>query len=840
MMRQLRKCVLIALLSFSLFPAGFAQDMENGASAGRDLGRQMIDLYGSKEGIAERASRPLMSPSGTLTTPSGSSFTVSLGGEASNAFLKVEFKRNPGITFIVSIDRDMDGKVDLTIDLAREISRLSPDGKERWISAICSRGFSACTEGLHECIYASFDGEKIVSVRSEDAGGCYCISEGCRTSPEEIGLEKILGDAGSVIAAGIQSVNPSMAVVRVESGDGYIKYYGRRAERVSSVETGLADTQREEARPLFEPLYPNPEKLFTSSPALVAEGEKAKDRSPYYAIVKKLFTEGISQEVVCSVIAEPRLVWRQDATCYGEINLRNSCSDVERDPECTLVEETTDGIITVKNGQPAGNTPPRSTVELSDVVTASCNLFCPEPYRDGMCVLSVNDGSPSGIVCSVNGEIVLSGGVPVPCQTLNPVQEGTLKYGPMCDNFYDRVNKQICDYYLDESMCLPGTLVEKYVWDEYGSYTVRCCLSGETELDREHPVDKPVIWGNGSGICTHCGCLKLYGGAKVKGNIVAGRGWVIYDGESGRFINNCFYGAVGANRSQGLCAIELKPGETADGYKGYTEWFCRSIDLSDCGSVVAYDTSGTPFGLYFKGVNMEITSKTGRFGFTGGTLTVQGNQIIINDRYAGPSGAIWVSARGSLIPDVCPIPGGSECNASGQCSKACSVSLERDWWRKERKYICRRASPDMEAGIKRADTVVKSTVEGIPGTFSPGEVSVRFRDIDEKGGEVERILSLNILDVSDSTCVEACKVVREEPAVELINEVTSREALRKDRKIVSVYYRECRDGVCPFDQSLGEKVVTDCRCISDFGEAASLMQVLRMAGRDITCVGKKK
>ena len=47
------------------------------------------------------------------------------------------------------------------------------------------------------------------------------------------------------------------------------------------------------------------------------------------------------------------------------------------------------------------------------------------------------------------------------------------------------------------------------------------------------------------------------------------------------------------------------------------------------------------------------------------------------------------------------------------------------------------------------------------------------------------------------------------------------------------YYKTCTNNVCPL--GAGEEIVKGCQCINDFAEAASIMQMLRQAGKDIIC-----
>jgi hypothetical protein len=98
-----------------------------------------------------------------------------------------------------------------------------------------------------------------------------------------------------------------------------------------------------------------------------------------------------------------------------------------------------------------------------------------------------------------------------------------------------------------------------------------------------------------------------------------------------------------------------------------------------------------------------------------------------------------------------------------------------------------------------------------------------------------------------SDCEFVCKVKVIEPKTEIYQRNTSTSYdLQYGTKVertgasvsASYYYKPCVEVAagtwsCPVEA--GEEMVDGCKCISNFGQAASIMQAIRMAGQDFVC-----
>jgi hypothetical protein len=49
------------------------------------------------------------------------------------------------------------------------------------------------------------------------------------------------------------------------------------------------------------------------------------------------------------------------------------------------------------------------------------------------------------------------------------------------------------------------------------------------------------------------------------------------------------------------------------------------------------------------------------------------------------------------------------------------------------------------------------------------------------------------------------------------------------------FYKKCDGSSCPLDASGGEEIVLDCQEISEFAEAATIMNILEQANKDMIC-----
>jgi hypothetical protein len=158
-----------------------------------------------------------------------------------------------------------------------------------------------------------------------------------------------------------------------------------------------------------------------------------------------------------------------------------------------------------------------------------------------------------------------------------------------------------------------------------------------------------------------------------------------------------------------------------------------------------------------------------------------------------------------------------------------SHDLTRDWWKKERVYLCADGTGQgfQEALKKRYGNVARSVVAS--GT------DLTYQDLRETGGNwLAESGSITLPEAeAASPCEPACKTRR--PKQDTQATVGGHAAAaRTSPESYDFFYRPCGTGnVCPAEA--GEEIVKNCQCLNDFPEAATIMQVLRQAGKDTLC-----
>ena len=86
-------------------------------------------------------------------------------------------------------------------------------------------------------------------------------------------------------------------------------------------------------------------------------------------------------------------------------------------------------------------------------------------------------------------------------------------------------------------------------------------------------------------------------------------------------------------------------------------------------------------------------------------------------------------------------------------------------------------------------------------------------------------------------CEVACKtrVAKTDTQVTTTGTVTD---MRVTAQSYDLFYKTCINNICPAEP--GEEVVIDCQCLNEFAEAASVIQTLRLAGKDNICSSGQK
>lgn len=154
----------------------------------------------------------------------------------------------------------------------------------------------------------------------------------------------------------------------------------------------------------------------------------------------------------------------------------------------------------------------------------------------------------------------------------------------------------------------------------------------------------------------------------------------------------------------------------------------------------------------------------------------------------------------------------------------CSETVTRDWWHKRRTYLCDRPQNWDLAAAARRNAVVTGSAS------ASGYRDERLVD----GQWQSTTAGLALPSVPDvATCVRSCKTRRAVADVEVGLSGPAADGRRDALRFEERHYVCDANDVCPLEP--GETLDTPCGCLSDFGEAASFMATVRMAGSDLKC-----
>lgn len=155
----------------------------------------------------------------------------------------------------------------------------------------------------------------------------------------------------------------------------------------------------------------------------------------------------------------------------------------------------------------------------------------------------------------------------------------------------------------------------------------------------------------------------------------------------------------------------------------------------------------------------------------------------------------------------------------------------RDWWRKDRTYIC-------ETPGQYDFTDTKRRVDAVYSSSSADSGSLVYTDLRKdaagswKTESVTSPLGAVTQGSSSDSCDQACKT-RKLKSDTQAGKTGNKAQYQKSAAAYDFFYRLCRNGVCPTGD--GEEVVNACGCLNDFSEAASVLSVLDAAGKDLIC-----
>ncbi|WP_267926014.1 hypothetical protein [Desulfolithobacter dissulfuricans] len=163
---------------------------------------------------------------------------------------------------------------------------------------------------------------------------------------------------------------------------------------------------------------------------------------------------------------------------------------------------------------------------------------------------------------------------------------------------------------------------------------------------------------------------------------------------------------------------------------------------------------------------------------------------------------------------------------------SCINTVTRDWWSKERTYLCQSDENfNFDDTAQRVHTITSSTLDN---DYNPSITYDDMRRDLDTGEWIADSGTINLPDVLQvDECQFVCKTRRlvEDTEVSLAGTTTDYQISNDSWEFL---YKTCIDQTtCPTEP--GEEILTPCSCIDEFAEAASVMSVLEGAANDMIC-----
>ncbi len=171
-----------------------------------------------------------------------------------------------------------------------------------------------------------------------------------------------------------------------------------------------------------------------------------------------------------------------------------------------------------------------------------------------------------------------------------------------------------------------------------------------------------------------------------------------------------------------------------------------------------------------------------------------------------------------------------------------SHSVCKDWWQKDRTYLCKGEDYDFTDTKKRMKKIQDST-SGDTGSMIYGDTR---KNVDGSWTTETGIsVGIGTLRPHDGRCTKACRTRRAKPNTQA--GVSGHAQVYQFAEIsYDYFYRSCvKEASCPAGAEdtvcltcpvqAGEEMVDPCGCVNDFTTAASVMAAIDEASKDIIC-----
>ncbi|MBQ4839842.1 hypothetical protein [Pseudoalteromonas luteoviolacea] len=727
--------------------------------------------YHDPNSVSKNLSHPLMSDE-KMSTASGDMFDANIGCKSSNTFMKI--LATSGSSGDATFNIEIDGNMD---------GRLDTLVRKTGVSGVCANGYLQCNagtwQGCREYQWQVKSGMKLqgVALPSSSWGkvlkSCYCINKSCGNGLLVKNFDTILKDVGSGIANAFQKVNPYYTVSDVQPDGPLMRFFGQEPASCKDQFNGALTG-------------------YKQTPGKLASDAFGKSKaSKVYNTVSNSAAAGNT-----GLITQKCKVTRDIA--LNDVKITDIIEFVGGDGSVSYCGSNCIELTIGKLGDDywQGRCDAFNTV-------SKFNVKRPEMIEKAVLVQAVFD---DWIYVSNSGKKVYAG-----------------------------------PFNWNGTRLPPGRSCElKTHWIKYPNvdFTDSFKQPGVVELKT-----KVLVYGGGEG----------YTKARIYVNLKDEHPFSVKIGAPGdnvlRYEFDLMSGTSQLIRSDSVrrSTIELPEGFDFGGMcdnkfeftsDGSALWEppapYRSTALDNTVNLKTIQSPTCSNGL--KGI-VEVIDTNGDQGTLGGEFRfkaykdkcaitkediIDSCQAYDNKRecrikYESVDGV--ETYRNFISTSLLPVP-----QSKVITGEVCSELVRRDWFEKKREYECETESHDFDfsEGLQRQHTIVSSATTG-------GYKDQIFKD----GRSQITNHSLGIPEVPEPPeCVQACKTRKRVEEIG-VNQLGNTAKNRKDSTKYEYFYHECQASACPL--GAGEQVVKSCQCLNEFTEAASIMQVLRLAGKDMIC-----
>jgi hypothetical protein len=229
-------------ITLSLMVSAFLFGTDPTASSrGSNIGNTAMSLFGSKEGVNNKLSQPLMSNTQMTTVDGSKSFDTQMQCPSSSKSVGITFLPSTGNDYrlLIKQDTDLNGAFDYTYDT----STLG-----RTVSGVCTNGVLMCNPSgsWTDCkpyVWSAVDNKislRSVVTNSSELGACYCSNASCNVTTL---APQIYENIGGGISAAVMHSNPLFLLSKSEWNFAEMTYYlfGQNKTNCSGIGTSNWD-----------------------------------------------------------------------------------------------------------------------------------------------------------------------------------------------------------------------------------------------------------------------------------------------------------------------------------------------------------------------------------------------------------------------------------------------------------------------------------------------------------------------------------------------------------------------------------------------------------------------